>query len=97
MIGEETFFIWMSIKPDVLKAIIRHVVDYEIEATRRFLEAASGLIDITYVGNDYGSQRGLVISPAMWNEFIRAGAEAVLRRRARLRVHGHVPLLRGDP
>ena len=72
IVGQETFFIWMSTKPEVLKAIIRHVVDYEIEATRRFLKAAGGLIDITYVGNDYGSQRGLAISPAMWEEFIRA-------------------------
>jgi uroporphyrinogen decarboxylase len=72
IVGQETFFIWMSTRPEVLKAIIRHVVDYEIQATRRFLEAAGGLIDITYVGNDYGSQRGLAISPAMWNQFIRA-------------------------
>lgn len=72
IVGQETFFIWMSTRPEVLKAIIRHVVDYEIEATRRFLESAGGLIDITYVGNDYGSQRGLAISPAMWKEFIRA-------------------------
>jgi uroporphyrinogen decarboxylase len=72
IVGQETFFIWMSTKPQVLKAIIRHVVDFEIDATRRFLESAGGLIDVTYVGNDYGSQRGLAISPAMWNEFIRA-------------------------
>jgi uroporphyrinogen decarboxylase len=72
IVGQESFFIWMSTKPEVLSAIIRHVVGYEIEATRRFLEAADGLIDITYVGNDYGSQRGLAVSPAMWNAFIRA-------------------------
>ena len=61
----------MHTKPEVVKAITNHIVDYEIEATRQFLEAADGMIDIMYFGNDYGSQRALVISPAMWNEFLR--------------------------
>jgi len=71
LIGQETFLVWMSTKPDVVHAIIQHVVDYEVEATRRFLEAADGMLDITYFGNDFGTQRGLFISPQMWQEFIR--------------------------
>ena len=68
---QENFFAWMATKPDVVGAIIDHVVDYEVEVTRRFLEAAGGKIDITYVGNDFGTQRGLFISPEMWHRFIR--------------------------
>ncbi len=71
LIGQEDFMIWMHTKPDVVHAIIHHVVDYEIEATRRFLEATDGMLDITYFGNDFGTQRGLFISPQMWQEFIR--------------------------
>ena len=71
LIGQENFLIWMSTKPDVVHAIIQHVVDYEVEATRRFLEAAGGLLDIAYFGNDFGTQRGLFISPQMWEAFIR--------------------------
>ena len=71
MIGQENFFVWMSTKPDVVQAIIDHVVDYEVEATRRYLQAADGLIDITFFGNDFGTQRGLFVSPAMWERFIR--------------------------
>lgn len=62
---------WMHTKPEVIRAIIDHVVDYEIAATRRFFEAADGLLDIAYFGNDFGTQRGMFISPRMWNEFIR--------------------------
>ncbi|MBI2438846.1 MAG: hypothetical protein HYV36_08570 [Lentisphaerae bacterium] len=72
LIGEENFFIWMATKAEVVQAIIDHIVDYEVEATRRFLEAAGGLIDIAFFGNDFGSQRALVISPAMWQQFIHA-------------------------
>jgi len=71
IIGQEDFYIWMHTKPEVTHAIIDHVVDYEIGVTKRFLDAADGMIDIPYFGNDFGTQRGLFISPEMWNEFIR--------------------------
>ena len=72
LIEQERFLIWMTTKPQVLQAIIDHVVDYEVEVTDRFLAAAEGMIDITYFGNDFGTQRGLFISPQMWQRFIRA-------------------------
>lgn len=71
LIGQEEFMVWMHTKPDVVHALIQHVVDYEVEATRRFLAAADGMIDIAYFGNDFGTQRGLFIGPQMWQEFIR--------------------------
>ena len=71
MIGQETYYIWMGTKPDVVEAIIDRVVDYEVAATRLFFEAAGGKIDIAYFGNDFGTQRGLFISPAMWQQFMR--------------------------
>jgi uroporphyrinogen decarboxylase len=61
----------MYTKPDVVQAIIDKIVDFEVEATRRFLEAAGGLIDITYFGNDFGSQRGLFVSPQLYQRFLR--------------------------
>jgi uroporphyrinogen decarboxylase len=71
LIGEENFLMWMIEKPDIIKAILQHIVDFEVEALRRFLDAAGGMIDITYFGNDFGTQRGLYISPEHWEEFIR--------------------------
>jgi len=71
LIGQENFFMWMITKPDVLQAIIDRMVDYEVEVTQRFLEAAQGKLDLTYFGNDFGTQRGLTISPLMWQQFFR--------------------------
>jgi uroporphyrinogen decarboxylase len=71
LIGQERFYVWMGTKPEVTEAIIQHVVDYEVEVTRRFLEAAGGMLDITYFGNDFGTQRGLFIGPRMWQRFMR--------------------------
>ena len=71
LVGQEEYFVWMATKPEVVQAITDHIVDYEIEATRRFLDAAAGVFDILYVGNDFGTQRGLFVSPASWEQFIR--------------------------
>jgi uroporphyrinogen decarboxylase len=71
LIGQETYFIWMHTKPEVVEALTRRMVDYEIAVTQRFLKEARGLLDVYYVGNDFGSQRGLVISPEMWERFLR--------------------------
>lgn len=71
LIGQEEFLSWMSTKPEVVHAVIQHVVDYEVEATRRFLSATDGMLDIAYFGNDFGTQRGCFISPRMWQEFFR--------------------------
>jgi uroporphyrinogen decarboxylase len=72
LIGQERFFIWMHTKPDVVAAIIDGFVSFEVEVTRRFLEACAGKLDIAYFGNDFGTQRGLVISPELWQRFFRA-------------------------
>jgi len=71
LIGQENFYMWLCTKPDVMQAIIDHVVDYEVAVTRRYLEACDGKLDIAYFGNDFGTQRGLFISPEMWQRFFR--------------------------
>jgi len=71
LIGQDEFMVWMHTKPEVVHAIIQHIVDYEIGVARRFFQAANGMLDIAYFGNDFGTQRGLFISPQMWRDFIR--------------------------
>lgn len=71
IIGQETYFQWMLTRPDMVEAVIDCVVSFEVECTRRYLEAAQGKVDIAFFGNDFGTQRGLVISPAMFELFFR--------------------------
>ena len=71
ILGQEDFLSWMHTKPEMMHAVIGHVVDYEVEVTRRFLVAADGMLDIAFFGNDFGTQRCLFISPGMWQTFIR--------------------------
>jgi uroporphyrinogen decarboxylase len=61
----------MYTKPEIIDAITEYIVGYFETATRRFLEATEGMNDITYFGNDFGTQRGLFISPVIYDRFIR--------------------------
>ena len=71
IVGQENFYVWMYTKPDHIRACIDHIVDFEIQATGKFIEACDGMLDFTYFGNDFGSQRGSLMSPALFSEFIR--------------------------
>jgi len=71
IIGQETYFEWMVRRPEMVEAVIDCVVSFEVECTRRYLEAAQGKVDIAFFGNDFGTQRGLVVSPAMFERFFR--------------------------
>jgi uroporphyrinogen decarboxylase len=71
IVGQQDFYEWLGTKPDVMAAIIDHVVDYEVAVSRRYFEACRGVLDIAFFGNDFGTQRSLFISPAMWHRFFR--------------------------
>jgi len=68
---EADFYVKMHTDPEVVHALIKNVVDYEIMVWRKYLDAAQGLLDVMYVGNDFGTQLSLVVSPAMWEKFVR--------------------------
>lgn len=71
LLGMENLFIKMYIEPDVVKAVFTHVVDYYAKVSERIFEAAGDVIDIFFFGNDFGSQHGPLLSPALFQEFIQ--------------------------
>ena len=68
--GMENYFVKMYTHPEVVHAVTRHVVDYYVEANRRFFSAAGDEVDAFFFGNDFGTQLDLFISPAMFQEFV---------------------------
>ena len=71
LIGQENYLIWMHTRPELVDAITDCLVSFEIEVTRRFLDACHGKLDIAFFGNDFGTQRGLFISPDLFQRFLR--------------------------
>ncbi len=70
IMGTEQFMINLHERPDVVHALLTHVVDYYYETSRRMFEAARGKLDIFFIGDDYGTQLGLFMSPRDFRTFI---------------------------
>lgn len=68
--GMENYFLKMYTHPDVVHAVTRHIVDFYLEANRRFFDVAGGRVDGFFFGNDFGTQLDLLISPEMFREFV---------------------------
>lgn len=68
--GMENYFVKMYTHPKIVHAVTRHVVDFYLEANRRFFVQAGSLVDAFFFGNDFGTQLDLLVSPDAFNEFI---------------------------
>lgn len=68
--GMEEYFVRMYTSPDIVHAVTRHVVDFYLEANKRYYQVAGKKIDGFFFGNDFGTQAGLLIKPEHFTEFI---------------------------
>lgn len=82
LMGMENFLIGMVLYPDVVHRIIQHVTDFFLEVDRRCFESARGLLDLSFHGNDFGTQRGLLFSRELWVEFFSKPIQALAQQAA---------------
>ena len=66
----ENCFIKMYTNPDVVKAVMKKMVDFYLEINRRFFDEHADKVDVFFFGNDMGSQLDCMISPEMFRELI---------------------------
>ena len=57
--------------PELAHGIMERVTSFFIEHSQKILSAAKGNIDLAFTADDIGDQRGLLVSPKMWEEFIK--------------------------
>ena len=70
LFGMEEYFVKMRTNPRVVHAVTDKVCGFYYEANEAFFAAAEGLLDGYFFGNDFGTQRDLMISPALFDEFV---------------------------
>jgi len=87
---EQTLFDLATENPVGL-GIIEKRFEFHLEQTRRALLACQGRIDIVWIGDDYGTQRGLLLRPEKWRKLfkskLRAFADLAHRHDAKLMLH----------
>ncbi len=71
--GVDRILLDMAMRPKMARAVFSRIRSFYTAYLERILEAAAGGIDIVLTGDDFGSQDGLLVSPRMWNEFLREG------------------------
>jgi uroporphyrinogen decarboxylase len=76
--GVDQALLDMALNPDLLRAVIARVRAFYETYLRRILESADGWIDLLVTGDDFGSQGGMLCSPAAWREFLAPGFRSFL-------------------
>jgi uroporphyrinogen decarboxylase len=79
LVGLETFFTWLYDEPDLVRLLLDKVAAYNEVVMRRLFARAPGALDIIMMVSDFGTQRSLLIQPAMWRRFVRPPFERLFR------------------
>ena len=69
--GMENFLMGLATDDPVTIAILDHLTDSFLEYNRRVFESADGKLDIAWYGDDYGTQKGLLIGATTWRKHFR--------------------------
>ena len=76
--GMETAFMNMLANPEIYEAINEKIMQFYLKANEIFYEATKGRLNAVLIGNDMGSQRGLMISPEMVRKFVIPGCKRLV-------------------
>jgi len=68
--GMENYFVKMYSDPEVVDAVTRRICEFYLAANERFFEQAGAELDGFFMGNDFGTQLDLLISPEHFDRFI---------------------------
>jgi uroporphyrinogen decarboxylase len=76
--GMEQTYMDLVLNPEIVEAIVSHIQEYFIKYNRRVFEAAQGAIDIFMMGDDFGTQTGLMMDINMWRKYFKPGFKAYI-------------------
>jgi uroporphyrinogen decarboxylase len=78
--GMENALIQMLIAPEMFEAVTKRIVDFYLKANEIFFEAVKGQIDAVLIGNDYGGQNGLMVSPDFLRQYAFPGTKLIVNQ-----------------
>jgi len=76
--GMETALMNMLTNPELYEAVNRKILDFYLKANEIFYESTKGLVHAVLIGNDIGSQHGLMLSAEMVRRFIIPGCKELV-------------------
>ncbi len=70
LFGMEQYMVYMYERPEIVEAVTDRVCSFYYEANERFFQAARGLVEGYFFGNDFGTQLDLICGPEQFDRFI---------------------------
>lgn len=71
LFGMEEAMVKFHTSPAVIEAAVAHIERYLLEGMEALLAATRGLADFFWYGDDFSTQRGLMISPEHWRRYLK--------------------------
>lgn len=76
--GMETALMNMVANPEIYQAVDDKIVNFYLRANELILEATKGMLDAIIIANDFGTQRGLMISRDMIHKYVMPGSKKLI-------------------
>lgn len=77
--GIQSFFRYVYTKTEVIHKLLDIITDFYFETSKKIFELCSKDIDIFFMGDDYGTQTGLFLSPKMFRELFKPRLERLFK------------------
>jgi uroporphyrinogen decarboxylase len=78
--GMEAAMMKMLTDPEVFQAVIDRITVFYLRANEVFYENTKGRIHAVLIGNDFGSQTGLMVDPALLRQFVFKGTGELINQ-----------------
>lgn len=78
--GMENALMNMIANPEIYEEVDAKIMEFYLKANEIFYEATKGRLNAVLIGNDMGSQRGLMLSPDMVRRFIIPGCKKLVEQ-----------------
>ncbi|MCL4418215.1 MAG: hypothetical protein M1365_16275 [Actinobacteria bacterium] len=69
LFGMEKTLTNLYLNPSVIKYAVGYIEEFILLFYTKMLEASSGYAEIAYFGDDFATQKGMILSPQQWREF----------------------------
>jgi len=76
--GMETALMKMLTDPEMFRAVIDRITEFYLKANKIFYESTKGKVHAILIGNDFGSQTGLMVDPELLREFVFEGTRQLI-------------------
>jgi len=77
LLGFETALIYLHTEPVLIEAMVEKITEYNCEFYANILDAAPGLIDILFIGDDPAGQERMLMNPDIWRRFFKPSLKKV--------------------